>query len=343
MPAAKGDSSKRGLTLWLPGLRAWPGEALGEILPRYWGRGRRERLPAANLLDLAARLWALPAGPLPAAALLATADGVAVDGRWVIALEAVQIQSRQGQAVVLPMPSEALQVEEVDTLLAAARAHFAGADWEIVGGGSSGRWYVLAESAPDLQSTPIFSVLGREPLDLLPKGRDAGYWNGIFNELQMLLTVHPVNQHREEEGLEPLRFFWAWGEGRLPQIRPAVRWQGLVSPTPWLRALAAWAGVPLLHGLDALPEAEMETLWAEVGELLWEWPADWRLDETAPAFAGIVPVLNAAFAAGASVQLCSGVMADGMAERVCLRPGDRWRFWRRAVQPGKGAAFLGRW
>ncbi|MHB1203828.1 MAG: hypothetical protein ACYCZC_11910 [Acidithiobacillus sp.] len=343
MPAATGDSSKRGLTLWLPGLRAWPGEALGEILPRYWGRGRRERLPAATLLDLAARLWALPAGPVPAGALLAAADGVAVDGRWVIALEAIQIQSRQGQAVVLPMPSEALQVEEVDTLLAAARAHFAGADWEIVGGGPSGRWYVLAESVPDLQSTPIFSVLGREPLDLLPKGRDAGYWNGIFNELQMLLTAHPVNQRREEEGLEPLRFFWAWGEGCLPQIRPVVRWQGLVSPTPWLRALAAWAGVPLLHGLEALPEAEMETLWAEVGELLWEWPADWRLDETAPAFAAIVPVLDAAFAAGASVQLWSGVMADGMAERVRLRPGDRWRFWRRAVQPGTGAAFLGQW
>jgi hypothetical protein len=343
MPAAKGDSSAGGLTLWLPGLRAWPGEALGEFLPRYWGRGRRERLPATTLLDLAARLWSFPAGPLPAAALLAAADGVAVDGRWVIALEAVQIQSRQGQAVVLPMPVETLQGEEMDVLLAAARAHFAGAGWEIAGGKPSGRWYVLAEGVPDPRSTPIYAVLGREPLDLLPKGGDAGYWNGIFNELQMLLTAHPVNRHREEEDLEPLRFFWAWGEGRLPDTRPAVRWQGVASSTPWLRALAAWAGVPLLHGLDALPDGELRTFWAEAGEILWEWPGDWRLEETAPAFAGIVPVLHAALAAGVAVQLWSGIMPDGMAECVRLRPGDRWRFWRRAARPGRGAAALGRW
>lgn len=343
MPAAKGDSSAGGLTLWLPGLRAWPGEALGEILPRYWGRGRRERLPATTLLDLAARLWNFPAGPLPAAALLAAADGVAVNGRWVIALEAVQIQSRQGQAVVLPMPVETLRVEEMDVLLAAARAHFAGAGWEIAGGKPSGRWYVLAEGVPDLRSTPIYAVLGREPLDLLPKGGDAGYWNGIFNELQMLLTAHPVNRRREAEDLEPLRFFWAWGEGRLPDTQPAVRWQGVASSTPWLRALAAWAGVPLLHGLDALPEGELQTFWAEAGEILWEWPADWRLEETAPAFAGIVPVLHAALAAGVAVQLWSGIIPDGMAECARLRPGDRWRFWRRAARPGRGAAALGRW
>ncbi len=311
------------LCLWLSGLRGVPEDDLGAVLPRYWGRGRVERLTADSSLEVAGHLLGF-GGLLPAAALLAESEGIATEGHWVIALEPVAFRGQAGRAVLQPLPG--LDEDPAGALFAAAVAHMADAPWTLRRGAR--RWYVLATGTPDLRCPDPERVWGREPLALQATGADARCWNAFLNELQMFLAAHPVNQDVDASGQEPWCLFWAWGEGRLPSVQPIPKWRTVVAETDYLQAAARWLGLPLsspnaLRAATQFPD-----------DLLWVWSGAWLYPDTAKSFAALVPALQSLWRSGGRLECLTGMLASGGIERLTLRRADRWRFWRRPARPG---------
>ncbi len=309
--------------LWLSGLHGLPEEDLGALLPRYWGRGRHERLTTDSSLEVAGRLLGF-AGLLPAAALLAESEGIATTGCWVIALEPVAFRGQAGRAVLQPLPG--LEEDAAATLFAAAVEFLADTPWTLQRGAR--RWYVLSTVTPDLHCPDPEQVWGREPLALQAKGADARRWNAFLNELQMFLAAHPVNQDGYTGGAEPWCLFWAWGEGRLPAARPVPRWQTVAAEADYLQAAAAWLGLPLSYPKALLAAARLPD------NLLWVWSGAWLYPEAAKSFTALAPALRSLWRSGGHLECLTGLLASAGVERLILRRADHWRFWRRSTRPG---------
>ncbi len=62
------------------------------------------------------------------------------------------------------------------------------------------RWYVRIAKIPSLQTRLLSEMIGKNINNLLPIGEESSIWHNIFNEIQMLLHNHPLNQEREERG-----------------------------------------------------------------------------------------------------------------------------------------------
>ncbi|MGE4529982.1 MAG: hypothetical protein AB7C98_01520 [Acidithiobacillus sp.] len=314
------------LCLWLTGLQGMPEEDLGPLLANYWGRGRVTRLHGNSSLAVAGQLLGF-AGNLPAAALLAESEGIATEGHWVIALEPVVFRGQAGRAVLQPVSG--LEEAAAAALFTSAVAHLADTPWTLRRGAR--RWYVLATDTPDLHCPDPEQVWGREPLALQVTGTDARRWNAFLNELQMLLAAHPVNQDADARGQEPWCLFWAWGEGRLPSLRPIPKWQTVAAEADYLQAAARWLGLPLSYPTALRAAVKLPD------DLLWVWSDGWLYPDAGKSFAALLPALRSLWRSGGTLECLTGMLASGGLERLTLRPRDRWRFWRRSVRPGQAA------
>jgi len=81
------------------------------------------------------------------------------------------------------------------------------------------RWYLQLVDVPDMQTTPVANVAGRDIRPALPTGKDGKQWHTILNELQIMLHTSAVNVEREAKGLPAINGLWLWGGGRLPTMK----------------------------------------------------------------------------------------------------------------------------
>lgn len=79
------------------------------------------------------------------------------------------------------------------------------------------RWYIRTTRTPEIQTHTLSRVTGMNINNLLPTGNESIIWHRIFNEIQMLLHEHPINQIRESRGELIINSVWFWGEGNMPQ------------------------------------------------------------------------------------------------------------------------------
>jgi hypothetical protein len=82
---------------------------------------------------------------------------------------------------------------------------------------TSNRWYLHAPLGADLPDAASPDEAMGDDLKLhLPKGAAGKRWRALFNEVQVLLHNHPVNQARLERGAVSVNSLWFWGAGALP-------------------------------------------------------------------------------------------------------------------------------
>jgi hypothetical protein len=79
------------------------------------------------------------------------------------------------------------------------------------------KWLVSSEKKIRMKTTPLVDATGRNINFLLPRGEDAGAWNKILTEAQMLMHSHEVNASREDLGLQIINSLWFHGCGELPE------------------------------------------------------------------------------------------------------------------------------
>jgi hypothetical protein len=188
------------------------------------------------------------------------------------------------------------------------------------------RWYVRGSTAAQLPSAVSPDEALGDDLKLhLPEGAAGRQWRQLFNEAQIILHHHPVNARRAEIGAVSVNSLWFWGGGCLPD---AVRsdLDLVVSDRAELQALADIASVARVsaaHGIEhGLKHASAGTrsILIDLFELRGE-PLE------AEAFAEVDSLLRSGRVKTARLLFASG-------ERLLLKPGHRFRFWRRMRELG---------
>lgn len=283
---------------------------------------RSEALPPGEpgLQAQLQRHFALVPRGWPVAALTRSRDAADVaSAGWLRADPAWIRPDIQGARLFAVGEGLQLAREDVEALLPALRTLFGDAGMPIDAPVPS-RWYLRLPpgAAPPSFPTPE-QALGTDLFDTLvgtDPVADAGQrrWRTLASEAQILLHQHPWNARRAECGLPPVNALWFWGGGALPaQVR--TTWTSVRSDEVLLRALAMQAGVapaPPPAGFEPAPGEALLDLrgWRDTDALC----AQWLQPALAAMRAGRLGTLRLDFADGAG---------------FLLRPGDRWRFWRR--------------
>ena len=78
-------------------------------------------------------------------------------------------------------------------------------------------WYIQTSRTLEIQTPTLSEVTCMNINNFLPTGREGITWHKIFNEIQMLLHEHPINQIRESRGELTINSVWFWGGGNMPQ------------------------------------------------------------------------------------------------------------------------------
>jgi hypothetical protein len=208
------------------------------VLSAVEGSGRTGE--GGSLENLLCELFGVPRqAEAPVAPISAAFDGLG-EGCWLRA-DPVHLRLQREQLVLLPNV-EASAVE-AGQMCATLNGHFAGQGMEFFAPYPQ-RWYVRLDRLPDIETVPLSQVSGRNVHDLLPKGAEALRWHQLFNEIQMLLFAHPVNEAREARGELPINSLWFWGGGCGVNATLQKNYDSVSSDEALAGMFASAAGIP---------------------------------------------------------------------------------------------------
>ncbi|HWU33819.1 MAG TPA: hypothetical protein VN023_01220 [Methylovorus sp.] len=255
----------------------------------------------------------------PLAPLAALADGLDTSADYVMFAQPVHLQLRR-DSFTIASETLGLQQAESEAFLTLLNQHFAGQGLTFMASPHCHhRWYVRLQSTPAIQTTAADVAVGRDIRPLLPRGRDAAFWNAFLNEVQMLLFDHPLNQAREARGELAVSGVWVYGGGVLP-ARPEATMPALFAEDAVARGLA------ILHAslCHEVPQDVHSVLQSEA-PLVCLVPV-----ESAGAVVNDLPFLWQALRQGRLRHL---ELAIAMGDRVLqckIDKWDTWKFWRKS-------------
>jgi hypothetical protein len=274
----------------------------------------------------------------PLAPITLAADGGAVGADYWLRADPVHLRAERGQLTLSASSALELSLVDAGALTQALTAHFSG-DGVVFQAVRPHRWYVRFAAAPRLQNVALAQAIGRNIDSLLPSGADGKRFVRLFNETQMVLFSHPLNEVREAAGLPTVNSVWFWGGGNLPgSFRKAFGkiWAteevacsfGQVSGTP-TEALpetgAAWlsSATPAIQCglvLDQLRGCAQQGDLYRWRETLQRLESNW-----------FAPLL-AALKEGKIKRLTLTAFGEDRMHEVSMPRGALWRFWR-ATKP----------
>lgn len=173
-------------------------------LEKLIARGTRDTLPAAPIEALLCGMFGVDA----LAEVSANFDELEA-GSWVRA-DPVHLRLQREQVVLLPDVD--VDVDEARRFCDSLNVHFAVDGLEFFAPHPA-RWYLKFDEPLEACTVPLSQVAGRNIHGHLPGGRDARRLQQIFNEIQMLLHAHPLNEAREARNALPVNGLWLWGGG----------------------------------------------------------------------------------------------------------------------------------
>lgn len=297
-------------------------------LEKILARADSETLPPRTVESLLCSMFGVAGTAI--APILLEADGVAPGEAYWLRADPVHMQIERDRLILHPVSE--LQTAEAAQLCASLNAHFLAAGLNLVAPHPD-RWYLRLDQAPEMVTHDLPAVIGRDVRDSLPYGKDALYWHGVLNEMQMLLYDHAVNQAREMRGEWPVNSVWLWGGGHAQHelLRPV---QQVMTDDPLAAALAAAAGVA--HA--SLPERLELARYDGVLLVVWEGMrqairrgdvAGWRAALERFERSCLQPALQALMR-GRTDRITLDVLQPGYMRRHVLTRSRAWRFWRRA-------------
>jgi hypothetical protein len=203
-------------------------------------------------------------GLLPLGALAAHAAGLDGSAGWGL-LTLCHLQA-QSDHVAMREPDElALSPQESEALVQAMHPYFL-EDGLHLHPYQPGQWLVCGEMLRDLPTASLERVRGQAVDAWMPQGERARPLRRLYNEMQMLLYTHPVNDSRAALGQTPVNAFWLSGTGSLQTNVPSEPSVTLLHTE--LRASAlqddawrwaqAWAALDADHAARWLAQAQTD-------------------------------------------------------------------------------------
>ena len=295
-----------------------------------------------SLENYLCELFGVPCGAeVPIASISAAFDGLG-EGCWLRA-DPVHLRLQRDQLILLP--DVEIRADEAVQLCASLNRHFAGQGMEFVAPHPQ-RWYMKLDRLSDIETVPLSQAAGRNVHGLLPKGAEAMRWHRIFNEIQMLLFNHPVNEAREGRGELPVNSVWLWGSG-CSSAEPLQKvYESVSSDDVLAEMLAAASDTPFegwpgrWNGSLSLALSQRERGFSYDGEQLLAWRGlsqalqrgsldAWR-DALQGFETGYAQPLWQALRSGKIEQLRIDAPGKEGIRQILLSRADAWAFWRRA-------------
>ena len=315
------------------------------ILEKMLGRGRSELLDPVTLEDLLCVLFGMPSQEnAPIAPISAAFDGLGA-GCW---LRADPVHLRLQRDQMLLLPDTGISAAEAAAMCASLNEYFAGQGMEFFAPHPQ-RWYVRLRALPRIRTRHLSQVSGIDVGSALPTGEEAAHWHRVFNEIQMLLFAHPINESRDARGALTVNSLWFWGGG-CDSVNGSLRSSGEPVGLPL-------AGALLKKTFDSVTSDDvLAEMLANAADVPFSaWASQWRAGESRGkqllVWTGLHSALQHADLAAwqSSLQdfedryaqplwraLRSGDIAelridipgvDSM-RRIVLKRGDTWAFWR---------------
>ena len=299
-------------------------------LEKLLARARPAPLPTESL-----EAWLCGAFGVLGQAIAATtlrADGMEPGTAYWLRADPVHLRIQRDQLIL--HPDVPLGADEAAQLCASLNAHFAKEGLRFFAPHPQ-RWYLQLDAAPGMTTHPVAQVAGRNVHAYLPQGPDALRWHGVFNEIQMLLFDHAVNQAREARGELPINSVWLWGGGYAAG-QLARPFANVCGDSALAGAFAQAAGIPC----ESLPDDVARYIAGDNGDVLivqeelrralqhgdlhaWRDGLQ-RFEQYCAA-----PLLDA-LRAGRITQLTLDILQAGASRRFMLTRGAVWKLWRRA-------------
>jgi hypothetical protein len=235
------------LSLLLPARRHAEGSA---ALERWIARGDR-LADAVSGRDTALReCFEFTGAAVPVAALTRSLDGdEAAAAKWLRADPAF-VMADAVTLRLLRCGNMDLSAAEVEGFAQALKPLFGDAGLPFDAPHPQ-RWYLRCAQGVAL---PQFSspddALGDDLANHLPEGADARRWRSLLNEVQIVLTQHPLNAQRIRRGLAPVNSLWFWGAGTLPH-KVHCEFDDVCSDDEVATALGRLAGASARSLIDA--------------------------------------------------------------------------------------------
>jgi len=297
-------------------------------LEKLLGRGRSEYLRAVPLENHLCELFGVTcAADAPIAPVSAAFDGLEA-GYWLRA-DPVHLRLQRDQMLLAGvMPG----VDEAAQFCASLNDYFTGQGLEFFAPHPQ-RWYVRLDALPRIRTTPLSGVLGGNVRGALPTGEDAARWHQLFNEIQMVLFAHPLNQAREARNELMINSVWFWGGGgsSVPSLNNNHAY--VSSDEILVEMFAAATGIPFTawkKQWDIGGEGKQLLVWTGLRSALQRGDlAAWR-DALQDFETGYAQPLWQALRSGKLEQLEMDILGDDGIRRLSLKRGDTWAFWRRA-------------
>ncbi|HEY5994333.1 MAG TPA: hypothetical protein VIU46_07000 [Gallionellaceae bacterium] len=311
-------------------------------LEKLLARSAATALPVATL-----ETWLCAAfGAEAVAPVSLLAEGGHPGTAYWLRADPVHLMLRGSEVVLHPVAS--LSVDEAGQFCDSLNRHFSDDGLHFIAPHPD-HWYLRLERAPNLATHPLAQVAGRDIRDFLPHGGDALHWHRLLNEIQMLLTAHPVNAAREARGGWLINSIWPWGGGFAPEklVQPCAR---MYTDSGLAAAFARAAGMTPL----SLPGDGAGWRTGEAGIILMVWDGlrhalqhgdlgEWRVSLQRFEDHCAQPLLHDLRLGRIEKVTLDVVQGQGMApeqggRRYTLRRGGAWQFWRWAKGLGKYAA-----
>jgi len=184
----------------------------------------------------------------PVAAVTAGLDGATEQARCWLRADPVHLRVDMGELALVGNEELRISPAEAQALVTEINEQLGEPGWRLQALAEK-RWYIDLEQAPRLATRASWDASGMRIGAYLPQGEDARRWQGIMNNIQMILHGSPVNAARESRGEPAINSLWLWGGGSVPTV-PAADWRAVWSDDALANGLAALAGV----GCHGVPE-----------------------------------------------------------------------------------------
>ena len=293
-------------------------------LEKLLARGNASTSPADTLESRLCAAFGVQA----VAPVRAVADGLEAGGHYWLCADPVSLRLTTAQVLLQPevMPSS----DEAAALCASLNEHFVAMGLHFSAPHPQ-RWYVQADTEPQMTTTPLRQVAWGDAKLHTPQGADALRWQRIATEVQMLLHAHPLNQARAERGELPINSLWFWGGGRATPLVPTLDAVG--GDYGLVGAFASAAGMQPVESLRPMLDGQSANgLWicTAPGEALQRGDLyAWREAVQQVELRYAQPSLKA-LQAGRLQHLSLDVMQEDALHRFELTRGAAWKLWRGA-------------
>jgi hypothetical protein len=324
------------VTLFIPAL-FWPHAAVDHdspsvpVLRTLVGRSNRTESECEDEQAwLCAQFGVERQADWPAAPIALLGAGAAPGNEYWLSADPVHLQVNRDQLILSAPESLSISAAEAAALCAALNAHFCAESLYFLAPQPQ-RWFVRPGRPARIRTSNLAQVTGHDVDRLLPEGQDRLAWHRIFNEVQMLLHAHPVNEQREQRGALPINSLWFSGGGTLPRARTAF--QAVMGDSMLAQGLANLAGVAFARSASGLQSVAADDVLIELQDAadsaMRRDPAGWKTALENLERRWITP-LSQMLKARRLRQLILVTVADGRSYRWSVSRMNLWRLWRPA-------------